>query len=304
LSTASEKTFALLQLARPANLPTAMADIGAGFSAGFFATQLTWEQGPALLPSLGLLLMASVCLYGGGVAFNDVFDANLDRTERPERPIPSGRVTFGEAIALAGTLLLLGVVLAFLVSFSAGMFALAIAGCAVLYDAWGKHQRWWGPVNMGLCRGLNLLLGASLFPGAVETIGYIAVIPVVYIAAITMISRGEVHGKNLQALKAGALMYGLVMAMLIFIGLQQPLNHFLFSLPFLGLFAFLVYPPLFKAIGLMQPAYIGKAVKAGVIALITLDATMAAMFVGWLPGIAILLLLPVSKTLASFFAVT
>ena len=36
---------------------------------------------------------ASVCLYWAGMAANDWADRELDAVERPERPIPSGRVS-------------------------------------------------------------------------------------------------------------------------------------------------------------------------------------------------------------------
>jgi 4-hydroxybenzoate polyprenyltransferase len=49
---------------------------------------------------------------------------------------------------------------------------------------------------------------------------------------------------------------------------------------------------------------IGKAVKAGVISLIILNATMASVFAGWQFGLIVLILLPVSLWLAKKFAVT
>ena len=48
------------------------------------------------LPFL-LLLLASACLYCGGMVWNDYFDRAQDKLERPSRPIPSGRVSPGEA---------------------------------------------------------------------------------------------------------------------------------------------------------------------------------------------------------------
>src|ERR1041385_8386665 len=83
-----------LQLMRPPNLVTANADVLAGFAV-------------AGLPRFDLLpwlLVATTCLYAGGVVLNDVFDARLDACERPERPIPSGRVAVRSA-AVFGTVL-------------------------------------------------------------------------------------------------------------------------------------------------------------------------------------------------------
>ena len=39
-----------------------------------------------------LLLLASACLYCGGMVWNDYFDREQDRRERGDRPIPSGKV--------------------------------------------------------------------------------------------------------------------------------------------------------------------------------------------------------------------
>lgn len=53
-----------------------------------------------------------------------------------------------------------------------------------------------------------------------------------------------------------------------------------------------------------EPELIGKSVKAAVLALILVNASLAAAFSGWLVGLIILLLLPVSLQLAKVFAVT
>ena len=80
------KVKALLSLTRPANLVTAIADVLAGMAiAGYFRV---YDPAPA---PVGWLALATVGLYGGGVVFNDVFDAELDAVERPERPIGHGR---------------------------------------------------------------------------------------------------------------------------------------------------------------------------------------------------------------------
>jgi 4-hydroxybenzoate polyprenyltransferase len=66
----------------------------------------------------------------------------------------------------------------------------------------------------------------------------------------------------------------------------------------------MIFPPLIKAIRSQIPQMIGKAVKAGVISLIILNASMASIFAGWQFGLIVLLLLPLSIWLAKKFAVT
>ena len=77
-----------------------------------------------------LLCLSTVGLYGGGVVFNDVFDAELDKIERPERAIPSGRVTVKEAALLGIILLMVGISTSFLVNIFTGSIATAIAAAA------------------------------------------------------------------------------------------------------------------------------------------------------------------------------
>jgi len=77
-----------LRLARPANLPTAAADIFAGAA---IAGIISYSE-PISMSYMPLvyLVFSTIFLYAGGVALNDVFDYELDAVERPERPIPSG----------------------------------------------------------------------------------------------------------------------------------------------------------------------------------------------------------------------
>lgn len=308
-----QKLKGFLRLTRPANIITAFADIGAGVAIAFYgmpsvAAIITAMYGRYewVLP-VALLLLATLGLYGGGVVMNDVFDAKLDAVERPERPIPSGLVPRSQATVWGLGLLLLGVTAAGLVHwprfFSLSFWlALATAGAALLYDSWGKHRNILGPVNMGICRGLNLVLGISLVPEVVGRYWYLSLVPVVFIAAITMISRGEVHGGKKKTLYAAALFYATVIGAILIISLLN--KTVLTTIPFLALFAAMVYPPLLKAMKNPVGPNIGKAVKAGVLSLILMNAAWAAAFGA--PGLAagMLLLLPLSLLLAKAFAVT
>lgn len=301
------RLFAYLVLMRPANIITAIADIMLGFAASGSVMMLTQDNNTSFdhpqLKLLYWLMLATIGLYGGGVVFNDVFDADLDRVERPERPIPSGRVSRFNATLLGSLLLIGGIAAAFQVSVLSGALAVIIAVLALIYDAIGKHHPILGPVNMGTCRGGNLLLGISAVPAAVGVFWYLALIPIVYIAAITAISQGEVHGGDKRILSGALILYLLVIGgILILMRLQQ--YEILYALPFLALFIYLIFPPLIKALNSLQAMHIRLAVKAGVIALIIMDATIAAGFAGWVYGLMVLALFPVSRMLAKQFSVT
>ena len=288
---------------RPANVVTAVADILAGvaiaqyFSKGF--------SDVSIQPVLWLCL-ATACLYAGGVVLNDVFDADLDAVERPERPIPNGTISKNSAGFFGVLLLVTGIVAAGFVHESflsiSVLLAVAIAVASVVYDGWGKHHFILGPLNMGLCRGLNLALGISIVTTALPQYWYLALVPVVYIAAITTISRGEVHGGSRRILYFAAFLYTLVIAAVLIFSFIN--NYFLFTSPFLLLFVFFIFTPLKKAIHSPVGPLIGKAVKAGVIALIVMNAAWAAAFGAIYLALFIILLLPLSLFIAKQFAVT
>ncbi len=302
-----------LQLMRPANIVTAIADILAGIAVSFYSPFASvvgsmlhdfWRSFRMTFALLDIfaLIIATIGLYGGGVVLNDYFDADLDKVERPERPIPSGKVSKENALFLGVGLLVIGVVFAFKVSWLSGVIALMIALLAVFYDYKGKHIAWFAPLNMGMCRGGNLLLGASILTNNIYRYWWVAFIPIVYISAITLISRGEVHGSRKSSLLKGLGMYLVVIGALG--GLLYFSRHPYTVIPFFFLFAYFIFPPLMKAIDQPDAANIRQAVKSGVISLILLNATLTAIFSNIWFALVVLALLPVSRGLAKKFAVT
>lgn len=288
-------------MARPANLPTSAADIvaGASLAGAFVAIQgSNWSAVPWL--DFLVLLCSSVLLYAAGVILNDVFDLPIDRVERPERPLPSGLIAVKAASLFGASLMFIGVALAFLVHPLAGSLALALALAILLYDALAKKHGFFGPLVMGICRGLNLLLGMSIL-GAVEN-WWFALVPVVYIFAITLISRGEVFGKNKLQIVVAGIMYATVVVSLLWVANGQ--GNLWYVLPFALLFAGFVYLPLFRAFSQNSPTNIKKAVIAGVMGVVLLASVWCAAAGVWQMALLVLLLLPLSKFLAKRFAVT
>ena len=154
-----------------------------------------WPAGPrpALLP------LASVSMYWAGMALNDWADRDLDAVERPERPLPSGRIRPGQALTAAATLTVAAVGLAGAASGRRGAGVAALLGAAVwTYDLVGKPTGW-APASMAVTRSLDVLLGAT--GGADRGTGRSpAVLPALAVGlhtlAVTDLSRGEVHGAD------------------------------------------------------------------------------------------------------------
>ena len=294
------KIVGYLRLIRPANIVTSIADVIAGMAiSGFFVAGATVN---AFVWPIILLCTSTAALYGGGIAFNDIFDAELDARERPERPIPKGLIKLHDAITFASLLLILGIAAAFLVHVISGLLALLIAAAALVYNKWGKHHKVIGPVNMGLCRGLNLLLGVSIIPGALQDWWYVAIVPVIYISAITLISRGEVYGSKRSPIYLAFGLYLIVLVCILYFSFVRGmvLQALLFLIPF----AWMIFSPLSTALKQPTGPNIGKAVKAGVISLIIMDAAWAAASGEIVAAIALVLLFPISLWMARLFAVT
>ena len=207
-----------LQLMRLPAVFTAMADVAMGFlfiqSAG---TQ--WRPTPSDLATLATLIIASSLLYVAGMVLNDVFDVEVDRRQRPERPIPSGRVSLDAARRLGWRLLTLGVAFGtgamfFTGSLRAGVVAAILATAILLYDAWLKRTPL-GPVAMGACRMLNVLLGMSASDGQFHAEHWLVAGAIgVYVAGVTLFARNESQRSSRWPLTAATLVAALGIVML------------------------------------------------------------------------------------------
>ncbi len=289
-----------IRLLRPANIVTSVADALAGIAiAGYFSKDYfaLWGIAPVIFACT-----CSAALYAGGIVFNDVFDAPLDAVERPERPIPSGQVSIGKASLLAMGYLIVGIIAGFLVNGLTGYLAVMIAGFVLLYDRFTKHNLLLGPISMGLCRGLNLLVGISIVPLALYEWVQLGLIPLIYIFAITLISQGEVHGGGKSKLYTATILYLLVGIALIRFSWNK--GNALLAIAFIIAFLIMIMRPLLRALKDPSGPNIGKAVKTGVIGIILLDAAWAAASGEWILAVVIVALLPLSLWLGARFAVT
>jgi hypothetical protein len=131
-----------------------------------------------------------------------------------------------------------------------------------------------------------------------------AIFPLLYIAAITAVSRGEVHGGRRSAQVLAFILYSVVIMGVFGLGLQLNTIGVEQVGFFLALFSGYVITPLYDAWKTPGPDNIRKAVKAGVIGIIALDASYAALFTGWFFACIILLLMPLAIWVGKKMAVT
>lgn len=142
------KLSTALKLGRVSNLPTVTSNVLAAIAlAGGFPSTST----------IVLACTAMSLMYVAGMYLNDAFDRDLDRVERPDRPIPAGEA-HAATVFDAGFLMLIagiGIVGAVALATGAGykpiISALALGSLIIIYDAHHKGNPW-SPLVMGLCR--------------------------------------------------------------------------------------------------------------------------------------------------------
>lgn len=197
--------LAWLQLLRAPNLLTVPGDPIAGF---FLASIYVTHMGlpPVSLAYLLPAVAASLLLYMAGLLQNDFFDLAEDRRDRPHRPLASGQINPYFAIGLSVLLILLAIAAGAAVGYLGAVVAVVLSQAIIVYNRFTKRLAVVGPINMGLCRGLSLLLGAvaggwtfmATGPVGISAIGLTA-----YVAALTHIARGETSGRPVGPARFG-----------------------------------------------------------------------------------------------------
>jgi 4-hydroxybenzoate polyprenyltransferase len=293
------RLLAYAQLLRLPNVFTAFADICLGACAAGYITDR-----PAVF---ALLLLTSGCLYLGGMVWNDYFDRHEDAKTQPFRPIPSGRVSAWRAAELGLMLIGWGLVAAVgadILTRNAGVnslsafgnisvsIAITIAAAVLLYDGYLK-QTALGPLGMGACRFLNVLLGLSVGGGALwaPVNVHLAGVIGVYIVGVTWFARTEETDSNRRQLALAAVVMLLAAVGGLLVPVHRPEGATPVYFPYLLVAAgFWVGTPVVRAISRPEPKLVQAAVKRCIFGLVALDAVLATAFVGW-PGLLILLLL-------------
>ncbi|QKZ17675.1 UbiA family prenyltransferase [Streptomyces chartreusis] len=144
---------------------------------------------------------SSVCLYWAGMALNDYADAAVDGVERPDRPVPSGRVPRRTALAVAGGLTAVGLGLAAVAGGRRSVCAaLPLAGLVWAYDLKLKSTAAGGFAMAG-ARMLDVLAGAVVPGSGAQPAGVAlrrAAVPAALVGAHTgtlmALSRHEIGG--------------------------------------------------------------------------------------------------------------
>ena len=188
---------AWLSMLRISNAPTVVSQVLSGAAVGCYAL----PAGTTLpLGALVLVLVGVPLSYLAGMILNDVFDAQIDATERPDRPIPSGRISLFIARFVGVSMLLIGISMLAVASPATLPWAIVLGVCILAYDVLHTLSAA-SFVLMASCRGLVPVIAAFAMTGNADwsILTWTAGAAFAFIAAVSIAARNEMTGFGLIA---------------------------------------------------------------------------------------------------------
>jgi 4-hydroxybenzoate polyprenyltransferase len=233
------------------------------------AAQLIVTEGQIDWEIILLLGVSSMCLYISGMILNDCFDYQEDLRDRPERPLPSGRIPLKFGWQLGWTFLFIGLGVAVMVGLQQLLIAGFLSVLIVFYNAVAKKQLY-GFLIMGGCRYCNWLLGLSTME--LQWGSFILAIPIfIYVSSLTLLSTIETTASNKKFIVHCGI--GMLACALVIFYLQRHSPYAnIISLLALVVGFWLVLKRLYTAYQKFSVMEIQQTIKYLVIGVIPLDA--------------------------------
>jgi len=179
---------AWLQIARISNTPTVVSNA----IAGAVLVSTSPDGG-----TVALVAIAMALFYTAGMVLNDIADAEIDRRQRPERPIPSGAISPRAAQTAFAALIGAGVAILAVLDWRALVAGLVLVALIIAYDFWHKGNAL-SPVLMAACRAMVYVVAALAIAGALnDEVWGAAALLLVYVVGLTQVAKAE--GATLSA---------------------------------------------------------------------------------------------------------
>jgi geranylgeranylglycerol-phosphate geranylgeranyltransferase len=165
----------LFRITRPAN----------SIAAGLAAIVAYLIAAGALDPAVVLLFTVVALVTAAGNVINDYYDVEIDRVNRPDRPIPSGQVTLPAARAYAVTLFLAGIFVCLFTNELCITIAVFNSLLLVAYAGWLKRTLLLGNLAVAYLSGSMFLFGGAL----TGLPGFFHVLPFAIMTFFAMLAR-------------------------------------------------------------------------------------------------------------------
>lgn len=196
-------------------------------------------------------LMAGVVVFivtGAGNSINDYFDHKIDAINKPERPIPSGRISLKTALIYSIFLFVMGIVLAFLINLLLGMIAFLSSILMIFYARDLKTKCLIGNLSISFLTGLCFVFG-GIAVGQIMVSIYLGFFAFLMTMAREIVKDMEdVEGDKLEGANTLPILHGmrissvLAAIFMILASVGSPLLYFM------GIFSVFYLPVLFLAI--------------------------------------------------------
>ncbi|WP_424353812.1 UbiA family prenyltransferase [Methanobacterium sp. MBAC-LM] len=187
-------------------------------------------------------------VIGGGNAINDYFDHKIDAINKPNRPIPSGRISLKAAGTYSLSLFVVGTIIAFIIGLLPGIIALSTSILLALYAYTLKKMALIGNIVVSFFTGLTFVFGGVVV-GAMGTSIYLGFFAFLMTMAREIVKDMEdVEGDRKEGATTLPIIYGMKSASIlaaVFMIIASVASPVLY---FIGIFNILYLAPLFAAI--------------------------------------------------------
>ncbi|MFP4363670.1 MAG: UbiA family prenyltransferase [Spirochaetia bacterium] len=194
------------------------------FTAGICALigQAAATGGVPALNTAAVTFVSVFLLAASVMPVNDLVDIEIDRANKPERPIASGAVSPFEAVMLAALLAAAGLAFAMILSLQAFILALSLSALGLLYNLKGKKLGLAGNAMVSICVTGTLFFGAFA-AGTFFSPVLLYLSPLVFFASLASETAGDivdVEGDRREGSNSFAVRYGKKAALILYAGLN------------------------------------------------------------------------------------
>ncbi len=206
----------LCELGRISNLPSVTSNVIAAWFLNNTLNNAVIQ--PEAYSSLLYTILGGWLLYVSGTTLNDGFDVKFDKEHRPERAIPSGRISQKTVCIIGFIQMLIGIIILIFSANCSPLLTGLLCAAILFYDI--IHKKWKGSIIiMGACRLLLWLTAASANGIAINSVTFIwSTTLFIYILGISFIAINE------HKLKTGKLV-GMMLALIPVIDALSVSNH-------------------------------------------------------------------------------
>lgn len=252
------------QLVRFPGVFTAFSNILIGY---FFILQSSSETYP-----FPFLLITTGMFFSAGMIFNDYFDLDTDKKNRPNRPLPSSKISKQNALLLGISLLIIGNIFSIFSGYYSLILSLMMTALILFYNCKAKSYYFIGIFCLALIRFLNVFLGFSIVQPSLEIIQFS--IPIaIFVSGISIIAKDEI-----DLIKIKSLIFNKILNIITILYVFALIINYLqlFSLFWLSLFSLLSLNLNIKNKNFNQN--VQNKITLQLLSIILLDATLVSIF--------------------------